>query len=81
MKNKKDEIEDLIKKLDLTPAMYRNAKEKYDNLRDFLKEKDVQSTSIYDEIMVSTYLIKSDNKNWLLSSLSSRYIKTAQRKQ
>ena len=40
MKNKKDEIEDLIKKLDLTPAMYRNAKEKYDNLRDFLKEKD-----------------------------------------
>ena len=40
MKNKKDEIEDLIKKLDLTPAMYRNAKEKYDNLKDFLKEKD-----------------------------------------
>ena len=40
MKNRKLEIEELIKKLDLTPAMYRNAKEKYDNLRDFLKEKD-----------------------------------------
>lgn len=44
MKNKKDEIEDLIKKLDLTPAMYRNAKEKYDNLRDFLREKDSNIT-------------------------------------
>ena len=29
MKNKRMEIEDLIKKLDLTPAMYKNAKEKY----------------------------------------------------
>ena len=28
MKNKRMEIEDLIKKLDLTPAMYKNAKEK-----------------------------------------------------
>lgn len=40
MKNKKFEIEDLIKKLDLTPAMYRNAKEKYDALKDFFKGKD-----------------------------------------
>ena len=39
MKSKKLEIEDLIKKLDLTPAMYRNAKEKYDALKDFLKDK------------------------------------------
>lgn len=40
MKNKKLEIEDLISKLDLTPAMYENAKEKYDSLKDFLKNKD-----------------------------------------
>lgn len=40
MKNKKLEIEDLIKKLDLTPAMYNNAKEKYDALKEFLKDKD-----------------------------------------
>ena len=40
MKNKKLEIEDLIKKLDLTPAMYKNAKEKYDALKEFLKDKD-----------------------------------------
>lgn len=40
MRNKKLEIEDLIKKLDLTPAMYKNAKEKYDSLKDFLKDKD-----------------------------------------
>lgn len=40
MKNKKLEIEDLIHKLDLTPAMYRNAVEKYDALRDFLKSRD-----------------------------------------
>lgn len=40
MKNKKLEIEDLIRKLDLTPAMYKNAKEKYDSLKDFLKGKD-----------------------------------------
>lgn len=37
---KKLEIEDLIKKLDLTPAMYQNAKEKYDSLKEFLKSKD-----------------------------------------
>lgn len=40
MNNKRMEIEDLIKKLDLTPSMYRNAKEKYDALKDFLKDKD-----------------------------------------
>ena len=40
MKNKKLEIEDLISKLDLTPAMYENAKEKYDSLKEFLKSKD-----------------------------------------
>ena len=39
MKNKKLEIEDLISKLDLTPAMYENEKEKYDSLKDFLKKK------------------------------------------
>ena len=38
MKNKKKlEIEELIHKLDLTPAMYKNAVEKYDALKDFLK--------------------------------------------
>lgn len=40
MKNKKLEMEDLIHKLDLTPAMYQNAKEKYDSLKEFLKGKD-----------------------------------------
>lgn len=40
MNNKRMEIEDLIKKLDLTPAMYKNAKEKYDALKEFLKDKD-----------------------------------------
>jgi len=40
MKNKKLEIEDLIKKMDLTPSMYKNAKEKYDALKDFFRDKD-----------------------------------------
>lgn len=40
MKNKKMEIEDLIGKLDLTPAMYRYALEKYDALREFFKSRD-----------------------------------------
>lgn len=40
MKDKKLEIEELIKKLDLTPEMYKNAKEKYDALKDFFKGKD-----------------------------------------
>lgn len=40
MKNKKLEIEDLIGKLDLTPAMYKNAKEKYDSLKEYLKSRD-----------------------------------------
>lgn len=46
MESKNIEIEDLIKKLDLTPSMYRNAKEKYDALKDFFKGKD-ESISFY----------------------------------
>ena len=34
-----DEIEELISKMDLTPAMYKNAMEKYDALKGCLKEK------------------------------------------
>ena len=34
-----DEIEELISKMDLTPAMYKNAMEKFDALKGCLKEK------------------------------------------